>query len=225
DSTEFDALTPITETGKARKSNTEAYLKSLKIPYSSSLPPIEGEEVARFRSLDEVAGRALALMVVAVKAEGLEDEIVQQVIQQFEIAPFLSPAEKAFIDDPAPSQQDKINFIWRYESLWALLWAMGYIDKLAFPDQICDVPHSVGLIHGLGSLAAVIGGAKMRSPGELLNQCDLAYRLDWAVVDARLRGEAAPANIEAGVVYERHYALNWLRCYFDQDWDNVSTDT
>jgi hypothetical protein len=27
------------------------------------------------------------------------------------------------------------------------------------------------------------------------------------------------------VVYERHYALNWLTGYMDQDWDDISTDT
>ncbi|MGO7286211.1 DUF4272 domain-containing protein, partial [Rhizobium ruizarguesonis] len=24
---------------------------------------------------------------------------------------------------------------------------------------------------------------------------------------------------------ERHYALNWLTGYMDQDWDDISTDT
>ena len=49
--------------------------------------------------------------------------------------------------------------------------------------------------------------------------------MHWAVVDARLRGQDAPSQIEAGIVYERHYALNWLIGYFGQDWDNVKTDT
>nr|WP_246762835.1 DUF4272 domain-containing protein [Rhizobium sp. NZLR1] len=28
-----------------------------------------------------------------------------------------------------------------------------------------------------------------------------------------------------GAVYARHYALNWLIGYMDQDWDDISTDT
>jgi hypothetical protein len=225
DSTDFDAKIPVTEDGTARKEKTEAFLKAKKIPFAKSLPPIEGEKLAKFRTLEEVTGRVLALMVVAVKGEGLEDEIVHRVIEKFGIAPFLSPAEQEFIQDSNPTQQDKINFIWRYESLWALLWALGHIETLPFPDQICDVPKSVGLIHDLGSLEAFTQASRLRSPSELLDQCDLAYRLHWAVVDARLRGEAPPAKIEAGVSYERHYALNWLRCYDDQDWDEVGTDT
>jgi hypothetical protein len=225
DSSEFDALTPVTESGNARKSKTNALLIARKIPVASALPPIEGDEIARIRPVAEVAQRALALMIVAVKAEGLEDEIVQQVIEVFGIAPFLSPQERAFIQNPNPSQQDKINFIWRYESLWTLLWALGHIDSLEFPDNICDVPKSVEIIHEAGTFEAFLAKSKLRSVAEILDQCDMAYRLNWAVVNARLRGEAAPANIESGVVYERHYALNWLRCYFDQEWDTVRTDT
>lgn len=225
DSTEFDALIPVTESGKARKTRTEEFLKSKKIPFASSLPPIEGDEMAQIRSLDEVTGRALALMAVAVKAEGLEDDILKQVIAQFEIAQFLSPREQAFIANPEPGQQDKINFIWRYEGLWVLLWALGYIEELPFPENICDVERSVGLLHGQGSLQAFRDNARLRSVAELLDACDLAYRLNWAAVSARLRNEAPPANMDASVIYERHYVLNWLRCYHGQAWDDVRPDT
>jgi hypothetical protein len=225
DASLLDQHTPVTESGKARKENTEAFLKIRKVPVAKTLPPIEGDEVARIRSVEEVAGRALALMLVAVKAEGLEDEIVQRVMTDFGIESFLSPDERTFIADPNPAQQDKINFIWRYEGLWVMLWALGYIEELPFPDQICDVPRSVTIIRESGSHAAFLAGSKLRSVAAILDQCDLAYRLNWAVTDARLRGESAPASLESGVVYERHYALNWLRNYLDQEWDDVRTDT
>ena len=60
----------------------------------------------------------------------------------------------------------------------------------------------------------------------MLDQADLIYRLHWCVVDARLRNQPEPpADLQPGVVYERHYALNWLRGYHNADWDDVSTDT
>jgi hypothetical protein len=31
--------------------------------------------------------------------------------------------------------------------------------------------------------------------------------------------------LHPSIVYERHYALNWLIQYLDQDWDNVQTNT
>ena len=53
---------------------------------------------------------------------------------------------------------------------------------------------------------------------------DRIYRYHWAVRDARIRGESVD-GLDAGVVVERHYALNWLIGYLDQAWDDITTDT
>lgn len=45
------------------------------------------------------------------------------------------------------------------------------------------------------------------------------------MVEARVRRQPMPDDVEPGVVYERHYALNWLIGYMDQEWDEISTDT
>jgi hypothetical protein len=67
--------------------------------------------------------------------------------------------------------------------------------------------------------------ADLRPQSELLSAADLIYRYHWAVVDARLKGQEPPAGLEGAVVYERHYALNWLIGYSGPDWDDISTDT
>ncbi len=225
DASLLDQHTPVSEEGKARKARSEEILKQHALLVNKSLPPIAGEQDARLRSQQAVAERALALMLVAVKGEGLEDEIVQRVMADYGIAPLLSPNEQAFIQNQAPSQQDRINFIWRYESLATLLWALGFQQQLTYPDAICDVPSLVTAIRESGSYEGFLAASKLRSATEILDQTDLIYRIHWAVVDARLRGLVAPGGIEAGVVYERHYALNWLTCYFGQAWDDVRTDT
>lgn len=53
---------------------------------------------------------------------------------------------------------------------------------------------------------------------------DLYYRFHWICVDARLNGRDTGCLI-GSVVYERHYALNWLIHYLGQEWDDVSCDT
>jgi len=58
-----------------------------------------------------------------------------------------------------------------------------------------------------------------------LNEAELIYRYHWAVVDARDNGNVTPSEIDSNVVLERHYTLNWLIGYMDQQWDDVSTDT
>lgn len=70
-----------------------------------------------------------------------------------------------------------------------------------------------------------IANAHLRQLSEILDQTDFIYRYDWATVNARIKKLTAPAGLDAGVVMERHRALNWLIGYMNQDWDNVTTDT
>jgi Domain of unknown function (DUF4272) len=53
---------------------------------------------------------------------------------------------------------------------------------------------------------------------------DLHLRLHWAVREAR-RSKAAPDQLEAGVISERHHALNWLVRFGESPWDEVQTPT
>jgi hypothetical protein len=73
--------------------------------------------------------------------------------------------------------------------------------------------------------AQFVADATLRPVAEVLDEADLIYRYDWAVVDARINNKPVPLGVDPGVVQERHYALNWLIGYMDQDWDDVSTDT
>jgi Domain of unknown function (DUF4272) len=118
----------------------------------------------------------------------------------------------------------KIDANWRYESLHVMLWALGFIDTLSYPDQICDVANDTKIIHDL-SEQQFRQKAKLRSKKEILDQADLILRLDWACVNARLKKEETPGNLDKGVVFERHHSLNWLINYMHQDWDDVTTDT
>ncbi len=49
--------------------------------------------------------------------------------------------------------------------------------------------------------------------------------MHWACVNARVKGEAVSGNLNSSIVYERHYALNWLTNYGGQEWDEVETNT
>jgi len=105
-----------------------------------------------------------------------------------------------------------------------MLWALGYVEDLGKPSSICDVSKAVTIMKERTS-AQFLADAKLRSFSQVLDEADLIYRYDWAVVDARVNGKSAPAGLDPGVVQERHQALNWLIGYMDQHWDDVSTDT
>jgi len=90
--------------------------------------------------------------------------------------------------------------------------------------MICDVRKAVTIMKKRTTEQFIVD-AELRSLAQMLDQADLIYRYNWAVTDARINSQPSPAGLEAGVVQERHYALNWLIGYMDQDWDDVSTDT
>lgn len=207
-----------------RKNRSEAVLHSEGVPVNKFLPAIEAEGEATHRSKDEVAFRALALLVVAVKGEGLEQPIVDRLVKDYGLEKRFTPKEKAFIRNTAPSQRDRVQFTWRYEAAWVLLWALGYVEKLEKPTNICDVPRAVEFMKKR-TASQFVADAKLRSPSEVLDQADRIYRYHWAVVDARVNGKKAPAELQPGVTLERHYALNWLVGYMGQEWDDISTDT
>lgn len=207
-----------------RKAQSEAILRSEGVPINEFLPVIDTASEAKARSTEEVAHRALALLIVAVKGEGLEQPIVDRVVKDYGIAGHFTPNEAAFIQDASPSQNDRVQFSWRYEAAWVLLWALGYIEELNKPTEICDVRRAVKLMQER-STEQFIADAKLRPLSEILDQADRIYRYHWAVVDARINGREPPASLEPGVTMERHYALNWLIGYMDQEWDDISTDT
>jgi hypothetical protein len=208
----------------ARKARSEKLLHEQGVPLNAKLPAIEDEQTAQPRSKEEVAYRALCLATVAVKGEGLDQARLLDICQHYQVQEHLTPNEKRFIDNESPSDQDRTNFLWRYEACWTLLWALGFIQELGHPDHICDVPAAVTVLRERTS-DQLVRDARLRPMSEILDQADLIYRYHWATVDARVKGQSPPAGLNPGVVYERHYALNWLIGYMGQDWDDVSTDT
>jgi hypothetical protein len=216
--------TKVSDEAQARKDRSIAILKAEKVPFIEHLPLIETEAESTRRTSEQVATRAMALCVVAVKGEGLEQEIIDQLIEEYKLAPAFTPKEMEFIKNPNPTQHDRIQFAWRYECYWVMLWALAFIDKLERPDKICDVGLAVSFLRENGR-DGFLTKAKLRSQAEILDAADLIYRYHWAVVDARVHDRDAPAGLDSGIVMERHHALNWLMGYMDQEWDDVSTDT
>ena len=75
------------------------------------------------------------------------------------------------------------------------------------------------------SYQELLDKAKLRSKNEILDEADLIYRYHWSCVDAIMKGQYPPSDLSKGIVYERHYALNWLINYMDEEWDDITCDT
>ncbi|MEO7309906.1 MAG: DUF4272 domain-containing protein [Chitinophagaceae bacterium] len=209
-----------------RRSKSEAYCKSHNIPIYTNPNAlfVDPEDSVTIRTQNEVTDRALALFYIGAKSEGLEQKQLYKIGHDFNINAKLTASEREYATTKKPTQQQNIDASWRYESLHLMLWALGFIDTLSYPNQICDVAGDLKIIQDLTE-QQFKQKAKLRSSKEILDQADLILRLDWACVSAKEKKQSAPGNLVDGVVVERHQSLNWLINYLHEDWDKVTTDT
>lgn len=212
-----------TEEQLNRKSTSEAFLNTYGIKVNKNLPCIEPLEETKLRSADQIIDRAFALMVIAAKGEGIEKQHLERLINDKKIDS-LSPKESAIYQMEELNDNDRTYATWRYESLYTILWAMGKMDELKFPNEICDVQAVVGALIKTNK-EELKNSITLRSKVAILDELDKTYRMNWASVDARIKGEQMGGNVNPSIIFERHYALNWLTNYMDQDWDDVTTDT
>lgn len=208
-----------------RKARSEEICRSEGIPVHPTLPLVENEKETRLRNVESVAWRAMCLCLVAMKGEGMPHQELLEIVDEFGLGSHFSPHEHAFVSNDFPTQDDLDIFSWRYECYWVLLWALGFLNDLGRPDKQCDVECAVDILWQSKTTNMFIGSAKLRSISEILDSLDLTYRYDWACVEARMNGNPVPGELHFRVVYERHYALNWIVNYMDQEWDDITCDT
>jgi hypothetical protein len=219
----FDKQTEPSADQVERKKKSQQFLQEKGIMINAHLPYIESEATVYLRTKQEVIERIYALALIAAMGEGVPLEQLDKVKNNVPVNG-LSPYETALYNKGNLTDAEKTNATWRYESLNLLMWALGYVDPLVYPDTICDVPTLVGLILKQPR-QQFEAGAVLKSKAEILDELDKTYRMSWACVQGRITGKEPGGGIHGGIVYERHYALNWLTRYEDLEWDDVSTDT
>jgi hypothetical protein len=225
---EEGAAVPHPEDALLRKTKSEAYLQRLGIGGVRALPPLISEVEVELREPADIARRVLGLYVTALRAESISNnqEIPVENIKMRLPVSFttLTPAEKAFLNTPSPDEQDITNFLWGFEALLVLLWAIKLVPGMPPPRDICNVP-ALGSIILENDEKELIERAALRPASEILDALDLHFRIHWIVREARLNAQISTADFDASVVQERHRALNWLVRFENADWDTVDTST
>jgi len=211
---------------RVRRQQSETYCLAHGVPIFHGPNSLftKTDSAVTLRTKDEIVDRALALLYIGLKAEGLPGKQLAAIDKDWHITKSMSPTEKTFVEATNPTDQQKADALWRYESLHVLLWTLGYIDSLSYPNIGCNVATDVAIIHALTE-PTFRAKARLRSKKEILDQADLVLRLHWATEDARIKGKPSPARLSPDVLMERHHVLNWLIRDGDADWDNVQTNT
>ena len=216
------------ESSKTRKANTIKLLAEEDFRIMEHLPTVISDEEVNLREPAEVARRAIIISLLVSRAEGLDLTEVIKLLEKYHLTEYLSEKEKEFLAKQNHEKQEIINTVWRFESANTLFWSLGLVEKLDFPNKACNPEDILELIRQK-TPEKIIANAKLISTNKILDQLDLTYRLHWWAVDRRVKESRietkADEKIDEGVVYERHYALNWLTWSGNNDWDNVKTET
>ena len=218
---------------ETRKAQSIAKLQDRGIRYLDSLPVIEAADEARIRSAEEIARRAIACLIAIQAACEQNDGNYSEAgaawcydrLEQYGVTDEITANERAIFADQG-SEQDVINMVWKYEAYWTLLWALGIVERLDYPDHIIDCPFAIEAVARCANFDAFMATTRLRGIEEILDETDLIYRYHWACVDARLNEREMPAALLNSVVVERHAGLNWLiGAYGEDDWDNTPVHT
>lgn len=217
----------VTQRQKSRKLKNEQIIEERQIKVNRNLPCIADDEEVVLRSPQEVAQRVTILAITNLVAfNSISGDEAKEYISHFKLWDFVTPDEKAFLDNP--TEEQKLYESWKSEGIWTLMWALGKVDRLGFPDEPCNLEKIMYGDYPIGNnrepAEFLNSSHTIRSKSEILGAADFYYRLDWACVDARINNKPLEI-VNQSVVFERHYVLNWLINYKNQDWDNVSCDT
>ncbi|MGB1234510.1 MAG: DUF4272 domain-containing protein [Planktomarina sp.] len=207
-----------------RKGRSIVVLKNEDVAHIEHLPYLENDADVTLPTEAQIVDRIFGLMIVAYRGEIRDDDFVQDVIAQLGVPDVLTAKEREYLDNPTPADHIHGQQVWRWEAINVLLWSLGYVETLLRPEFQSDVRSMVQIIKA-HKYQGLLKSATLRTVAEILDAADLIYRYHWAVVDARVNASPAPAGLDGSVVYERHYALNWLIGSNDEAWDQISTDT
>ena len=177
------------------------------------------------RTAEEIARRVLVLSAVITSAYGASTEQIMDWLCRERLQEELTAQEREFLCGRS-TEQDRINFTWRVEALQVLLWCINKIDTLSPISAQCDTEVlKRAIVFPPNPTSDFISSASLRDESTVFDESERVYQAHWRVRDAELHSRKIPKGIDPGVVYERHYAFNWVSGYMGQEWDDISTDT
>jgi hypothetical protein len=219
-----DGVLHVFDSARERRERSGGRLATLGLATPNSLPTTVADEEGLMVAPNRVAQRAVVLLALAMRAEGVAQPKVVKFLQQRGVTKSVSPKEREFLQQANPDPVESQRLTWRYEALWVLLWALGHVDQLGPPASQCDARQAIRIVNEMPA-ERLVGQAELRAESEILDELDFYYRAHWHTVNARQADQPPPEGLDPDVIYERHYALNWLTSYMYQEWDDVTTDT
>lgn len=177
-----------------------------------------GELTDKIRSPHEVAERTLALFsIVAITFGAPKNEIMEWLLETTLIN-VLTPKEKGYLNNA--STNESISFSWKSEALLILVWALNLIETIPASNLECDASIFQEILPPFFDISEeeFIFNAKLRDDNEL-------FDMGVILQDEHAQARASNDKIRIEILQERHHAINWILGYYNQVWDEITTDT
>ena len=196
------------------------------------LPLLGDGDIAWVRPAGDVVARCHAIASAIGVQQGAEAGEIADELREHDLERWLSGPERALLRhrlgeeelDEAAVEQAEVDVSWRQECLWALLWALGFVDELK-PDEYCGDESAYERMAPEMDPAQTVEGIELRPVEELAAELDFQLCLHWYTREARVQGteDRLPEPIAEEFVQERRVALEWL--FTDEDWEEIALDT
>lgn len=216
-----------------RRDKNNDYIERIGIACYRDLPTIESSSEVFLKSFETITKKAIAsLFVIQLACDILNETdynealgIVLQFLEKYNInlEVDLNKLEKKLINGTY-TKQDALDVSWEYETYWALVWALGFVDNIVVPDDVCNSDDAINIIMENSSYEEFTSKARLRNLNEILDMVDLYYRYDWACTEKRINPETPIGFLNPEVVYERRRGLEWL-ISSEMDWHDISLDS
>lgn len=222
DDWETGSQIPYFDSALARKSRNEQILLQRKIPILKNLAPIVSEEELAPQAARQVMERAVTLLILASSTTTITRAEAGDMLNHWGLIHELTPSERTYLTTPEVAAEDEAKMNLRFESAYALLWALGVTSGTPFPGQLTDLKGLIARVKGR-NFNVWFDQARLRPRSEILNQLDLAYRLSWAKKQANAQDYKPLQDLQGSLLQEWYYALSWL-ANPTNGWDKVKTE-
>jgi Domain of unknown function (DUF4272) len=195
------------------------------------LPLLGDDDVASLRPAEEVVARCHAIAAAIAVEQGADPEDVAEELREHDLERWLAGPERSLLRhhlgerrlDEDVLRQAEIDVSWRQESLWVLLWALGFVEELR-PDEFCGDESAYERMAPDMDPAKTIQGIELRPRERLVAELDFHYCLHWHLRERELgRRRPLPEPLSEGFVRERRLPLEWL--FAEDEWEEISLDT
>lgn len=219
------------KSGMERRAESNEKIKQLGIACFEELPFIEDSTQVSLKSIDDICKRAIACLLSTQLAYDITQdndyeeskELFSSLLKKYRVENSLIEKEQKLFSNKY-QKQDAIDVVWTYEAYWSLVWALGLVENITYPFDICDLEKAIRIVGDTDTYEEFKQQCHMRDIEEILDMLDLYYRYDWAVTEKRINPDTNIGLLNPDVVVERRRGLEWLICD-TKDWNDISLDT